>query len=295
VPPRPNPPAVAEVLLSLLQNEALRFIEFGATNAELESDSSNSVAEEQVKMSSLQAYPSATSVSPGGQIDFLVSYDHGASSSDFTIDFYRIGAAEVHLAQGNGSADAYATPGDYNYSGCQWPPGYSLQVPNDWASGVYRARLTGSSGDATDVLFAVKAAAPGTISKVLLALAVNTYQAYNEWGGSSLYSAPRSVTVTFDRPGDQVGFLNIAEAGFISWAENNHIALEYCTSLDLHANPEILNGYQLLLSVGHDEYWSKEMRDGVEAFILKLYRLMHVAMLPAAISPPGEPVAGRNV
>jgi mannose-1-phosphate guanylyltransferase len=30
-------------------------------------------------------------------------------------------------------------------------------------------------------------------------------------------------------------------------------------------------------------------------YVLKLYRLMHVAMLPAAISPPGEPVAGRNV
>jgi hypothetical protein len=218
-------------------------------------------------MSSIQAYTSATSVLPGEQIDFLVSYDHETSSSHFTIDFYRIGAPEIHLNQQNGSADAYPIPVDYNYSGCQWPPGYSLQVPDDWTSGVYRARLTGSSGDTTDVLFVVKAAAPGTSSKVLVASAVNTYQAYNGWGGGSLYSTPRSVTVTFDRPGDQVGFLNMAEHSFISWAESNNIALEYCTSIDLHANSEIMNNYELLVSVGHDEYWSKEMRDGVEAFV----------------------------
>jgi hypothetical protein len=218
-------------------------------------------------MSLIQAYASATSVLPGEQIDFLVSYDHETSSSDITIDFYRIGAPELHVGQQNGRADAYSIPDDYNYSGCQWPPGYSLQVPDDWKSGVYRARLTGSSGDTTDVLFVVKAAAPGTTSKVLLALAVNTYQAYNEWGGGSLYSNPRSVTVTFDRPGDQVGFLDIAEHSFIGWAEGNNIPLEYCTSVDLHANPDLLSYYQLLVSVGHDEYWSKEMRDGVDAFI----------------------------
>jgi hypothetical protein len=77
----------------------------------------------------------------------------------------------------------------------------------------------------------------------------------------------RSVTVTFDRPGDQLAFLDSAEGSFISWAESNNIALEYCTSIDLHANQESLNYYQLLVSVGHDEYWSKEMRDGVEAFV----------------------------
>ena len=44
-------------------------------------------------------------------------------------------------------------------------------------------------------------------------------------------------------------------------------AVEYCTSIDLHTTPAFLRKYQLLLSVGHDEYWSKEMRDNVETFI----------------------------
>ena len=43
---------------------------------------------------SIQAYASLTSVSPGGTIDFMVSYDHGSSSPQFTIDFFREGATE---------------------------------------------------------------------------------------------------------------------------------------------------------------------------------------------------------
>jgi hypothetical protein len=43
--------------------------------------------------------------------------------------------------------------------------------------------------------------------------------------------------------------------------------VEYCTSVDLHTNPNLLDNYKLLVSVGHDEYWSKELRDNVEAFI----------------------------
>jgi hypothetical protein len=216
---------------------------------------------------SIEAYASATSVRPGEQLDFMVSYDHGPSSPDFTVQVSRLGATAI-LSQLSGRADAYPTPVDYNYSGCQWPVACSLVVPDDWTSGVYRARLTGSSGDGTDLLFVVKAATPGAGSPILLALTVTTYQAYNGWGGGSLYSDPRSVTVTFDRPGDQLGHMNeFGETTFISWAEGNNIALEYCTGVDLHANPNLLNYYQLLLSVGHDEYWSKEMRDGVESFI----------------------------
>ena len=40
-----------------------------------------------------------------------------------------------------------------------------------------------------------------------------------------------------------------------------------CTSFDLHFEPELLKGYNLFISVGHDEYWSSEMRDRVEGFV----------------------------
>ncbi len=54
---------------------------------------------------------------------------------------------------------------------------------------------------------------------------------------------------------------------FVRWVESNGFAVDYCTNVDLHAEPTLLNDYSLFLSIGHDEYWSKEMRDRVEAFI----------------------------
>ena len=48
-------------------------------------------------------------------------------------------------------------------------------------------------------------------------------------------------------------------------AEREGIALDYATNGDLEAHPEILGAYRLVLSVGHDEYWSREMRDAVNA------------------------------
>ena len=220
---------------------------------------------------SIQAYASLTSVSPGGTIDFMVSYDHGSSSPQFTIDFFREGATEQPVgSQVTGlQAESQAIPPDFNLNGCAWPKAYTLTVPNDWG-GVYIARLTGSTGDTAEVLFVVRAASLGS-SKILLALTVNTAQAYNETGGSCLYSFPPTVqvpTVSFLRPGGLVyTFRTYGEQRFISWAERNGFVLEYCTQIDLHGNPNLLNNYQLLLSVGHDEYWSKEMRDNVEAFI----------------------------
>lgn len=40
-----------------------------------------------------------------------------------------------------------------------------------------------------------------------------------------------------------------------------------CSSFDLHNSPIDPSLYQLFISVGHDEYWSKEMRDHVDAFV----------------------------
>ena len=221
---------------------------------------------------SIQAYASLTSVSPGETIDFMVSYDHGSSSPQFTIDFVREGATEQPVgSQVTGvQADFQPIPPDFNLNGCAWPVAYTLTVPNDWG-GVYVARLTGSNGDTAEVLFVVRAANPGSNSKILLVLTVNTAQAYNEFGGSCLYSFPPTIQVpkvSFLRPdGLLETFSTYGEQLFISWAERNGIGCEYCTDIDLHGDPKFLNNYQLLLSVGHDEYWSKEMRDNVEAFI----------------------------
>jgi len=57
------------------------------------------------------------------------------------------------------------------------------------------------------------------------------------------------------------------ERRFAVWAEREGIDLAYSINSDLEDGDEFLNGHRLLLSVGHDEYWSWAMRDAVEHFV----------------------------
>ncbi len=54
-----------------------------------------------------------------------------------------------------------------------------------------------------------------------------------------------------------------------TWLEDEGIAVDYAASSDLEERPDIVNGYKLLLSNGHDEYWSWGMRDTVEGFVAR--------------------------
>jgi hypothetical protein len=59
------------------------------------------------------------------------------------------------------------------------------------------------------------------------------------------------------------------ELPFIEWAEREGFEIGVCTNSDLEEHPEVLDGTTLYLSVGHDEYWTRGMRDTVEAFIAR--------------------------
>ena len=54
---------------------------------------------------------------------------------------------------------------------------------------------------------------------------------------------------------------------FVKWAETNGYVIDYAVNSDLEFHPEILKDYKLVLSVGHDEYWSAPMRDNLEKYI----------------------------
>ena len=80
----------------------------------------------------------------------------------------------------------------------------------------------------------------------------------------------RSRRVSFQRPG--IGFygdyaVTRWELPFIRWAESNDFKIDYAANSDLEFHPEILKAYKLVISVGHDEYWSSPMRDQLEGYI----------------------------
>lgn len=54
---------------------------------------------------------------------------------------------------------------------------------------------------------------------------------------------------------------------FLQWAERAGFAVDLASQHELHFHPEILEGYDCVVFVGHDEYWTWEMRDAVDRYV----------------------------
>lgn len=57
------------------------------------------------------------------------------------------------------------------------------------------------------------------------------------------------------------------ERPFLQWAEANGYVFDVITQDELHDDPGVLKDYPCAVFVGHDEYWSREMRDAVDAYV----------------------------
>jgi hypothetical protein len=57
------------------------------------------------------------------------------------------------------------------------------------------------------------------------------------------------------------------DSHFFRWAERSGYAVDLASQHELHFAPEILDGYDCVVFVGHDEYWTWEMRDAVDNYI----------------------------
>lgn len=124
-------------------------------------------------------------------------------------------------------------------------------------------------------------------ARLLVQLSVTTWQAYNNWGGKSLYDfnsegGARALRVSFDRPyasspaaaaGAGAGELLTVTHGphaagweypLIRWLERAGYDVAYAPNLDIHAGREPAPARRAVLLVGHDEYWSRAMRDRLE-------------------------------
>lgn len=135
--------------------------------------------------------------------------------------------------------------------------------------GAYLLRLDAENGHQRYVPLIVRSAsAAGT---TLLMHAPATWQAYNTWGGYSLYQGEngaytsRSLAVGFDRPYDANGAekFMVYERAAVVLAERLGIPLAYTTGLDVHLAPSVLQGATTAVSLGHDEYWTPEQRQHV--------------------------------
>jgi hypothetical protein len=227
----------------------------------------------------IEGYAGKASVLSGESFPLFVS----TTSSGFRVTAFRLGwyagagARKVwssRTLRGGRQKHASLTAGT-NTVHTDWDP--VVQVPtHGWPAGAYLLRLDADSGAQRYVPVTVRSAS--TAGAVVLKSCVQTWQAYNMWGGYDLYKdaagayANRSLVVSLDRPYDANGadyFLtyerNVVKLAEHLLGQDNGLTLAYVTSMDIAADPHLLDGASALISMGHDEYWTPEERANVTA------------------------------
>lgn len=222
----------------------------------------------------IEGYTDRLSYRAGDEIAFHMS----STFQRYHVTIQRYGAKRETVWQGDmDNGRSYPVPDNASTHGCDWPTGFTLRVPDTWQSGYYEA-FTGTPDpedprhwiDGRTMSFVVRPTHPGQDARILLQLSTNTYNAYNNWGGSSLYGFNSrdqrpAYRVSFSRPIPSDA--HRWEIPFVEWAERIGYRLDYAVNSDLERFPELIKPYRVIVSVGHDEYWSGPMRDHIEEFV----------------------------
>jgi hypothetical protein len=156
---------------------------------------------------------------------------------------------------------------------CPWSLTMTIPITSDWPPGCYLLKLVGDGGQQQFVPLTVRD--DTSTASYVLQNSVTTWQAYNLYGGYSLYYgqdgkggqnfANRARAVSFDRPYPQSWASGAAdfvgnEFPLLFHLESLGLDMTYWTDVDLHARPQLLARHHCLFSLGHDEYWSQPMR-----------------------------------
>lgn len=219
----------------------------------------------------VEAYTGKVSYTAGEAIAFHVA----SRGPKARMEIFRVGATRESVWKGEPFATPFPpVPANASSHGCGWPVASRVTVPAGWKSGYYIARIDTTLPDGKpasgEAWFIVRPRKPAATNRILLQLATNTYNAYTNWGGYSLYAyngrdKVQGRRVSFDRP--VASQFSRWELPFVAWAEKAGYGIDYAANSDLEQHPEILKGYKLVLSVGHDEYWSAGMRDALERYV----------------------------
>ena len=227
----------------------------------------------------IEGFTAPATVNVGNSVRLYVS----TTASSYSFRVYRLG-----WYQGYGARLMYISPiypgrnqpaplidaQTRMVSATNWTDPASFSVQSDWTSGIYIIKMTSADGFIRYTPLIVRD--DRVKAPILVVSSLFTYQAYNTWGGHSLYagqdaqgkitSAARSYEVSFDRPySDNGGLMDIPlyEYNFVRWFERSGFHGTYAADADIHVNAQESLNHQLVIFAGHDEYWSTAMHDNV--------------------------------
>src|SRR5712691_4360961 len=237
----------------------------------------------------VEGYCSHTSLRAGDTISFFISTNPPAQ---FQIDLYRMGYYQgtggrhmMTLGPFKGVTQPDPPIGPNRLRACRWQPATTFTIPIEWPSGVYVGKLTEHRENLQSyVIFILR---DDRHADFIFQSSDTTWQAYNRWpsqfalyddGKNQWYWGP-GVDVSFDRPyGKYCQILGqplstgsgewfLWEFPLAYWLESQGYDVTYISNLDTHGDPGGLKRAKGFLSVGHDEYYSLEMFNHLQAAI----------------------------
>jgi len=236
---------------------------------------------------SIQGFATDISVNKGATVTFKVN----TPATSYRLDIYRMGfyngqgarkqATVLPSATLPQTQPACLTQISVGLVDCgNWAVSASWNVPSSAVSGIYFAKLVRpDTGGASHIFFIVRDDA--STAPLLFQTSDPTWQAYNSYGGASLYvdtglgtAAGRAYKVSYNRPFNtrstiqNLGprsFVWNAEYPMVRWLEANGYWLSYQSGVDTdRAGAARIQQHSTFTSVGHDEYWSAGQRTNVE-------------------------------
>ncbi|MGW0230857.1 DUF4082 domain-containing protein [Actinopolymorpha singaporensis] len=223
----------------------------------------------------LQGFSTDISVNRGSTIGFKVD-----TALTYTINIYRMG---YYGGAGARKVTSIANVAPTDQPDCNkdtstglidcgnWSTSATWAVPTTAVSGIYFAELK-SGTTRGHIVFVVRDDA--SRSDLYFQTSDTTWQAYNKYGGNSLYvgsPANRAYKVSYNRPfntnsGDTFhDFVWSAEYPMVRFIEANGYDVSYESGVDTDRYGSLIKQHKVFMSVGHDEYWSGQQRTNVEA------------------------------
>ena len=242
----------------------------------------------------IQGFADPFSVNVGGSINFKIS----ASYSSYSIDIYRMGyyggdgarliasiTPNITVSQSQPACNTNTVTGLVDCG--NWGVSATWNVPATAVSGVYFAHIY-NSGDTHENQIPFVVTNNASTSNVVFMTSDETWQAYNDWGGYSVYTGDatgspwccsnldpgRAVQVSYNRPfatrfdtpgGQDFFFAN--EFPMIEFLEKNGYDVSYVSQADVSAPgaASMLEQHKVFMNVGHSEYWDPGDRANVTA------------------------------
>jgi hypothetical protein len=235
----------------------------------------------------IAGFSTKMSLNAGETVRFKISVE---ASATYTLKIYRIGyygGNGARLVQDLGTLNGVAQPAGISDPATglldcsNWSESAAWAIPASAVSGFYIAKVERTGGGSNHIAFIVRNDASN--SDLYYQLPDATWQAYNGYGGNSLYDGTtagfpngHAVKVSYNRPffpynslfntdGREADWYMNATYPMIRWLERNGYNVTYTSCNDVEKNGSRLLNHKIFLSVGHDEYWSKNHRANVEA------------------------------